>query len=129
MKRPALLLTLIAALALTACADRRIHITSDPPGALVTLNDVEIGRTPVEVNFTSFGTYDVRLQHTGYATLMTSAEANPELHDEPVFDALSVLTPGRPRTDIYWHFIMDPLETDPDALIHRAQEVRAMNPN
>ena len=126
MKRTALLLLTLAVL--TGCADRRLHITSDPPGALVALNDVEVGRTPVEVNFTSFGTYDVRLQRPGYATLLTSAEANPELHDQPVFDALSVFTPGRPRTDIYWHFVMEPLETDADALIERAREVRAMAP-
>ena len=129
MTRTAPLLTLLATIAaLTGCADRRLHITSDPPGALVALNDVEVGRTPVEVNFTSFGTYDVRLQRPGYATLLTSAEANPELHDQPVFDALSVVLPGRPRTDIHWHFVMEPLETDADALIERAREVRAMAP-
>ncbi len=117
-----------AFLALVGCADRRLHITSDPPGALVALNDVEVGRTPVEVNFTSFGVYDVRLHRDGYATLHTSAEANPELHDQPVFDALSAPLPGRPRTDIYWHFVMEPLVTDPDALIERAREIRAMAP-
>lgn len=128
MKRPALLILIFAALSLTACADRRLHITSDPPGALVTLNDVQVGRTPLEVNFTSFGTYDVRLQRDGYATLLTSAKAKPELHDEPVADALSAILPERPRTNIYWHFVMDPLETDPDALITRARELRDMNP-
>lgn len=125
MTRAALLLLLLS---LTACADRRIHITSDPPGALVALNDVEVGRTPLEVNFTSFGVYDVRLQRSGYATLHTSAEAKPKLHDQPVIDALVAPLPGTPRTDIHWHFVMEPLVTDPDALINRAREVRDMAP-
>ncbi len=123
---------LISALLLAGCADRRIHITSDPPGALVALNDVEVGRTPLEVNFTSFGVYDVRLQRAGYATLHTSAEAKPELHDQPLFDAISVAAPRRPRTDVYWHFVMDPLDANPDALIQRARELRDLpteNPN
>ena len=127
MPRPLLALLAVALLS-AGCADRRIHITSDPPGALVALNDVEVGRTPVEVNFTSFGVYDVQLRRRGYASLTTSAEARPELHDQPLFDAISVIQPGRPRTDVYWHFVMEPLETDPDALIERAREVRGRAP-
>ena len=125
-RRP--LLILAAAALLTGCADRRLHITSDPPGAIVSLNDLEVGRTPLDVNFTSFGVYDVRLRLPGYATLDTHAEAKPELHDQPVFDALSVLVPGRPRTDVHWHFVLEPAETDPDALISRARELRTMTP-
>ncbi len=38
------------------CVQRTITITSDPPGALVWLNDREIGRTPLDVNFVYYGT-------------------------------------------------------------------------
>jgi len=127
-RRAAILAAPAIAACLAGCADRRIHITSDPTGALVTLNDVEVGRTPVEVNFTSFGVYDVQLRRQGYASLSTSAETKPELHDQPVLDAISTIQPGRPRTDVYWHFVMEPLVTDPDALIDRAREVRDLAP-
>ncbi|MFB3120043.1 MAG: PEGA domain-containing protein [Stenotrophomonas maltophilia] len=40
-------------------------ITSEPPGALVWLNDREIGRTPVDVDFEFYGRYDVRLHLPG----------------------------------------------------------------
>ncbi len=43
------------------CVERTIHITSDPSGALVHLNDEEVGRTPVTVPFTFYGVYSVRL--------------------------------------------------------------------
>ena len=34
---------------LTGCVQRTITVNSDPQGALVYLNDIEIGRTPVTV--------------------------------------------------------------------------------
>lgn len=51
--------------ALTGCVERLITVRSQPPGALVHLNDEEIGRTPVTVPFKFYGTYDVRLEHEG----------------------------------------------------------------
>ncbi len=59
------LAVLAAAAGLTGCVERTITVTSDPSGALVYLNDTEIGRTPVTVPFTFYGTYDVRLEHDG----------------------------------------------------------------
>ena len=38
------------------------YFVDDPAGALVILNDVEVGRTPVTVPFTWYGDYDVRLR-------------------------------------------------------------------
>ncbi len=49
----------------TGCVQRTITITSDPPHAIVWLNDEEIGRTPVTVPFTFYGKYDVRIVHEG----------------------------------------------------------------
>jgi hypothetical protein len=50
------------ALGVGGCVERKIVIGSDPAGALVMLNDVEVGRTPVTVPFTWYGDYDVRLR-------------------------------------------------------------------
>lgn len=44
------------------CVERTITITSEPSGALVHLNDEEVGRTPLTVPFTFYGVYDVRLE-------------------------------------------------------------------
>lgn len=54
---------LLLLLPLTACVERTISITSTPSGALVHLNDQEVGRTPLTVPFTYYGVYDVRLEH------------------------------------------------------------------
>ena len=44
------------------CVERKITIGSEPAGALVLLNDVEVGRTPVTVPFKWYGDYDVRIR-------------------------------------------------------------------
>ncbi|MCC5829414.1 MAG: PEGA domain-containing protein [Phycisphaeraceae bacterium] len=50
---------------LGGCVRRTITITSEPSGALVHLNDQEVGRTPLTIGFTHYGVYDVRLTHEG----------------------------------------------------------------
>lgn len=62
---PAILTLLLLPTLLTGCLERTITITSQPTGALVHLNDREVGRTPVVVPFTFYGTYTVRLEHDG----------------------------------------------------------------
>lgn len=52
-------------LVLAGCVQRVISITSQPSGALVYLNDEEVGRTPVSVPHLFYGVYDVRLEHRG----------------------------------------------------------------
>lgn len=55
-------MALMAAGLLTGCVERKITIATDPPGALVYVNDVEMGRSPVTFPFTWYGDYDVRLR-------------------------------------------------------------------
>ena len=50
----------------TGCLKRTISVTTEPPGALVWINDVEVGRTPLETDFTFYGIYDVRLRREGW---------------------------------------------------------------
>jgi hypothetical protein len=61
MKRlQAIVLGASALAALGGCVERKITIASDPPGAMIYLNDVEVGRTPLTVPFLWYGKYDVR---------------------------------------------------------------------
>lgn len=108
------------------CVDRRISITSEPPGAQVFLNDSDVGRTPVEVNFTYFGTYDVRLRKEGYEPLVTKANAKAPIHEWPGIDLLFLPMPFTKETRIAWHFDMKPAETDPMGTVQRAAELRDM---
>ncbi len=113
-----------AVAALAGCQHRTISVTSEPGGALAYLNDIEVGRTPVDVEFTWFGTYAVRLELDGYRTLETSAEAEAPLHEQPGFDLLFMVLPGEERTEIAWHFVLSPEVRDEAALLQRAAELR-----
>ncbi|MBL0927760.1 MAG: PEGA domain-containing protein, partial [Phycisphaerales bacterium] len=122
------LVLLAAAAPLAGCVDRRIVITSEPPGAMVTLNDAEVGRTPTEVSFTYFGVYDVRLEKPGYDTLITRAEARAPIYEKPGIDLVAMAVPVTKRTIVEWHFTLQPETTDPAAMVRRGAELRAMLP-
>ena len=57
----------------TGCVRRTIRITTEPPNALVFLNDQEIGRSEVATDFLWYGDYDVIIRKKGYA----DAEVGP----------------------------------------------------
>lgn len=107
MKHALLLIVITPSLA--GCLERTVTITSEPPGAIVVLNDEEIGRTPVETGFRYFGVYDVRLQREGYEPLTTAKEAVAPFWEYPGIDLLAIAAPWRVRTHLEWHFDLQPL--------------------
>jgi hypothetical protein len=118
----------LAALAIgacmTGCLERTIHVTTDPPGALVHLNDVEVGRTPVEVPFHDFGTYDVRLALEGYEPIHTGAEADAPAWEWPGLDLVAMILPFPFETNVRWHFDLEESDFDEAALLERAKAQR-----
>lgn len=98
----------LAAAALPGCVQRTMTITSDPPGATVWVNDVEVGRTPVEAGFTYYGVYDLRLELDGYQPISTSRDATQPWWENPPFDIGAEMWPGALRSDIRWHFRLAP---------------------
>ncbi len=123
---------LVCALSMGGCLERTITVTSGPPGAVVTLNDVEIGRTPVTTEFTYFGVYDVRVRKDGYEPLVTRRETTTPIWEYPVIDLLAILAPWRVKTSIEWDFELEPevppgsaeaLEAEAE-LLERATDLR-----
>jgi hypothetical protein len=130
MKRAILVAILLAtALGAGGCygqVQRTITIESEPPGALCWLNDNEIGRTPVTIPFTWYGTYGVRLEAPGYEPLLTQARVKAPTYELVPFDLFSeTLVPGIKHDDHSFRFAMKtatPL--DADALRQRAEGLR-----
>jgi hypothetical protein len=127
----AILGILLAPAGLAGCLSRTMVITSTPPGATVYLNDLEVGRTPVEVEFEWYGVYDVRLRLEGCEPLVTSRQAHAPLHELPGIDFFTTLAPVRFRHRVHWHFDLTPaLERSLDpadleaALLQRARDAR-----
>jgi hypothetical protein len=122
---------LLPLLLLPACAERRIRVTSEPPGARVWLNDEDIGLTPTEARFTFYGHYDLRLEHPGYEPYHAEHTARAPLHEYPGPDLLTAAVPANIRHTVEWHVDLAPTPEssgDPEAarveLIDRAADIR-----
>lgn len=102
---PILLATLGA---LSGCLERTIRVTSDPPGAMVWLNDVEIGQTPAQARFKFYGVYDVRLELDGYEPIHEGREAKAPFYEYPGPDLIASALPTRIRSNIDWHYDLQP---------------------
>jgi len=107
---------------------RNITVTSEPSGALVYLNDEEVGRTPVTVPFQFYGTYDVRLEAEGYKPLWTTHEAAAPFWEYPGPDLVGEALGG--KSELHWNFILEPLAPgEEDTLIDRSRQMRALLKN
>jgi hypothetical protein len=87
---------LSAVLALGGCVERKLVIQSDPPGAIVSLEDEELpGRTPVEVPFEWDGVRRVKLQREGHHVLEATADVEARWYDWFPLDVVAqFLWPG-----------------------------------
>src|SRR6478672_6404700 len=65
----AVALVLVAALPSHAIVRRRLNVNSNPQGALVYVDNQQIGTTPCSVDFTYYGTREIRLIKPGFETL------------------------------------------------------------
>ena len=120
----------LSLLLLPACVQRKIRVTSTPPGARVILNDQEIGVTPVETRFTFYGGYDIQLIKPGYEHIHELRQAKAPLYEYPVIDLAATAAPTNIDHTIEWHFDLTPTAESinqsaaREALLDRAADLR-----
>ena len=118
----------VLAAGLGGCLERDITITTEPPGALVRLNDVEVGRTPVTVPFTWYGDYDVVVRLDGYKTILTHAGIYAPFWEYPPIDLVAEIQPWTIRDNRYLDYKMEKMVYPPDEeLKKRAAEMQKEN--
>jgi hypothetical protein len=61
-------------------------IRSDPPGAMVYVDNYPIGNTPVATNYTYYGTREIRLVKDGYETKTVKQAFWPPWYEYPPLD-------------------------------------------
>jgi hypothetical protein len=88
------------------------------------LNEREIGRTPVDVDFLFYGRYDVALQKDGFEPLLTSGNAVAPWWDNIPFDLFAEMWPGQSRVKISWHYQLEAQQDDSAGLLERARDLR-----
>ena len=118
------------------CVERTIQIDSQPQGALVILNDKEVGRTPCEVDFTWYGSYEVILRREAepledgsfvyYKALQDTRRVNPPWYQMLGIDFFAeALTPWTYHDRHHWEFkLVEDEPFDREALIERAQQLQ-----
>src|SRR6185295_19080 len=103
-----LILAAFGTLLLTSgCTSRGMTVTSEPPGAEVSINRRVVGTTPIRVAFTHYGTYRIELRKRGYQTLVREEPVNPPVYGyDPVAAVADNLVPSRLNDDVYLHYAL-----------------------
>ena len=108
------------------CVERTLTIKTDPPGALVVLNDIEVGRTPFTRNFVWYGTYDVEVRKDGYQTLRTQAKVWAPWWQWVPFDFFTEFLPLHDHHEVdYSMKRISGVQVDPNALVSRGEQLRS----
>jgi len=121
-----LVVGLIVSLFFAGCVERRLTINTEPQGAVVVLNDEEIGTSPVTVSFNWYGDYNVTVRKEGFETLKTHRKLKGPWYDDFPFDFFAqILNPKRIVDSYEWTFELE--EKKPisrEQLIENAQELK-----
>ena len=121
-----LVVSLVAGALLSGCVERRLTINTKPQGALVTLNDEEIGTSPVAVSFNWYGDYNVRISKNGFETLKTHRKLERPWYDAFPFDFFAQIVSSKRIVDSYeWTFELEQKkEISREELINNAIELK-----
>ena len=110
----------------SGCVQRRMTIRSTPPGALVYVDDYQIGTTPVSTDFVYYGTRKIRLIKDGYETLTVSQPFPlPWYQIFPLDFVTENIWPGEIRDERVVDLSMMPAAaTPPEEVVSRAEVAR-----
>lgn len=87
---------------------RRLTITSEPSGAIVYLNNKEIGKTPISRNFLYSGVYNIKCYKEGYEMKETYYKAGRPWYLYPGIDFFAEnFTPGELRDEQSCHITLE----------------------
>ncbi len=123
----ACLVWLLLVACLTGCVRRRMTIRTNPPGAVVYVDDYEIGATPVSTNFVHYGTRRIRIAKDGYETLTVEQPIPAPWYQIPPLDFFAeTVIPVEIRDHRTLNYQLVPQRVvPPDQLRGRAEDLRA----
>ncbi len=119
-------IALMSLIVSAGCVERKLTINTQPQGALVVLNDEEIGISPVTVNFNWYGDYNVRISKEGFETLKTHRKLKKPWYDDFPFDIWAQLLNAETIKDSYeWTFTLEEKSYPTrEKLINAAQQLK-----
>lgn len=110
----------------SGCVRRRITIDSNPRGAVVYIDEHQLGRTPISTDFTYYGTRNIRLELDNYQTLHVRQEVRPPWYQYPVLDFFSeTFSPNEIKDQHTWTYNLVPQTLAArDQLLSRARQLQ-----
>lgn len=117
MSRPLqlVLVAVIAAAVTGGCVSRELHITSEPEGAEVLINDTYAGTTPMTHEFVHYQTFLIRLRKEGYQPIIVEERITAPAYQQPGVDFVSeALVPAHIEDRRELHYTLQKVgELDP----------------
>lgn len=127
---PAALVGALLVLSCTPPADaavrRRLNVNSNPPGALVYVDNQQIGTTPCSVDFVYYGTREIRLIKPGFETLTVNQPIPAPWYEYTPIDFVSenlLATKIRDNRTVNYN-LAPQLVVPPNELLDRASQLR-----
>lgn len=121
---------------LCGCVLRTLTINSEPPGAMVYLDDEPIGETPVTTTFTYYGTRKITLEKVDtegrllYERKVVYEKIKPPFYQILPLDFFSeIVIPMKLKDEHYFNYQLEPLKPLPrqerqEMVIQNAKELR-----
>jgi hypothetical protein len=108
------------------CVQRRLMIRSNPPGAVVFIDNEEIGTTPIATDFIYYGAREIRLVKAGYETLTVLQEIPPPWYQYfPIDFFAENVVPQEIRDERVLDFQLRPQMIVPtEELMQRGEDLR-----
>lgn len=116
-----LLLPMLAALLVVGgCVRSKVRVTSEPSGAIITMNGVNLGTTPVEYPFTWYWYYDFAAEMEGYETASLRRRFHSPIYLMPGLDLIMELIPINIHDTKKVHLELTPKSSRPLPLFDEA---------
>jgi len=109
-----------------AAVRRRLNVNSNPPGALVYVDNQQIGTTPCSVDFVYYGTREIRLIKPGFETLTVNQPIPAPWYEYTPIDFVSenlLATKIRDNRTVSYN-LAPQLVVPPNELLDRAGQLR-----
>jgi hypothetical protein len=120
------LLALLLCTVTSGCVQRRMMVRSNPPGALLYVDDYPVGTTPCAFSFTYYGTRKIRLVKDGCETLTVMQDIPaPWYQYTPIDFFAENFVPGQIRDQRALDYQLKPQVVVPnETLLSRAEGLR-----
>lgn len=101
-------MTLFLLLLIAACVERKLHIRTEPEGAMVQVNGTEVGRSPATWRFSHYGTVRVTAYLEGHRAEQRDVKLKMPWYQYPVADFFSdLIVPTKIQNN---HEVLIPLQ-------------------